>query len=289
MKILTESKNIPLDYQALSLKKGSTDAYYNAFILKSEQTEENGMPDKHPCVIVCPGGGYKMTSVREAEHIATQFIAKGFSAYILRYSCNEAKYPCALVELSWLIKNIRDNAAENQIDPDRIAVIGFSAGGHLTASLGAFWNDPEIQKLAGATGEENKPNGLILSYPVITGGDFAHKGSVEYLFGTDEANDPAIIEKFSIENHITSSFPPVYIWHTATDASVPVQNSLMLAMSLSREKIPYELKIFPEGPHGLSLANKQTYVGRDTHLVPRVEGWIQQAISFITDIAFSEK
>ena len=286
MKIVTETKKIPLDYEALGLIRDSVDAYYDSYILKSEPLELHAT---HPCIVVCPGGGYKGTAPREAEHIATQFIAKGFSAYILRYSCDNAKFPCALTELSWLLKHIRENAEENNIDPNRIAVIGFSAGGHLVASLGAFWNDPEIQALAGVNGEENKPNGLILGYPVISGGDFAHKGSLKRLFGEENAEDPAIIEKFSLENHITPAFPPAYIFHTAADASVPVENSLMLAMSLSREKIPFELKIFPEGPHGLGLANWQTCEGRENLIIPRAEGWAEEAISFITDIAFCKE
>ncbi|MBQ3496424.1 MAG: alpha/beta hydrolase, partial [Clostridia bacterium] len=156
MKILTETKKIPLNYEELGLIRDSEDAYYDAFILKSEPLELHAT---HPCIVVCPGGAYKSTAPREAEHIATQFIAKGFSAYILRYSCNEAKFPCALTELSWLIAHIREHAEENHIDPDRIAVVGFSAGGHLVGSLGAYWNDPEIQQLADVNGEENKPNG----------------------------------------------------------------------------------------------------------------------------------
>lgn len=286
MKIVTETQKIPLDYSTLGLIKDTADAYYDAFILKSEPLELHA---KHPCIVVCPGGAYKSTAPREAEHIATQFIAKGFSAYILRYSCNEAKFPCALTELSWLIAHIREHAEENHIDPTRIAVIGFSAGGHLVGSLGAFWNDHEIQRLAGVSGEENKPNGLILGYPVITGGEFAHKGSLKNLFGADKMEDEATVEKFSIEKHVTPAFPATFLWHTASDGGVPVENSLLLAMSLSREKIPFELKIYPQGPHGLGLANWQTCEGHDNLLVPRAEGWVQDAISFITDIAFCEE
>lgn len=288
MKIFTETKKLPLNYEELSLIKGSADAYYDAYILKNT-AEDNGFPAGHPCIIVCPGGGYAFTSDREADPIAIQFTAKGFSAFVLRYSCKEAKYPCALAELSWLIKYIRNNAEEYQIDPNKIAVIGFSAGAHLTASLGAYWNDSKIQSLIGATDEENKPNALILSYPVITGGDFTHKGSVKYLFGEDKAENPAIIDKFSIENHVTPNFPATFIWHTASDNGVPVENSLLLSLSLSREKIPFELRIYPKGPHGLALANEQTCAGQPALLRPRVAHWIEDAISFTTDIAFSVK
>lgn len=285
MKIITETKKIALDYESLGLIRDSEDAYYDAFILKNEEKDMG----THPCIVVCPGGAYKSTAPREAEHIATQFIAKGFSAFILRYSCNEAKFPCALTELSWLIKHIRNHAEENHIDPNRIAVIGFSAGGHLVASLGAYWNDAEIQALAGVSGEEIKPNGLILGYPVITGGKFRHKGSVKNLFGADNIEKEDIVEKFSIEKNVTPSFPATYIWHTAQDGGVPVENSLLLAMALHQAGVTFELKVFPEGPHGLGLANWQTCSGYENLLVPRVEGWCEEAISFIQDIAFSQK
>ncbi len=286
MKIITETKKIPLDYETLKLKRDTVDAYYDAYILKSEPLELHA---SHPCMVVCPGGGYSSTAPREAEHIATQFMAKGFSTYILRYSCKEAKFPCALTELSWLIKHIRDHAEENHIDPDRIGVIGFSAGGHLVASLGAYWNDPEIQALAGVNGEENKPNGLVLGYPVITGGKFAHKGSLKHLFGAENIDNDEIIEKFSIEKHVTDTFPPAYIWHTASDAGVPVENTLLLAMAMSEAKVPFEVKIYPEGPHGLALANWQTSEGRDNLIVPVAEGWTNDAITFLNTIAFCKK
>ncbi len=286
MKIITETQKIPLNYKELGLQNGETDAYYDAFILKNESVEDR---TKHPCIVVCPGGAYSGIAPRESEHIATQFIAKGYSAYILHYSCKTARFPCALTELSWLIAHIREHAKENNIDPDRIAVIGFSAGGHLTASLGAYWNDPEIQKLAGVTGEQNKPNGLVLGYPVISGGEFGHKGSLKYLFGADKMEDPEIIDKFSIENHVTSTFPATFLWHTAQDDAVPVENSLLLSLAFSREKIPFELRIYPKGPHGLALSNWQTCEGSDKLIIARSEGWCEHAISFLNDIAFSAK
>ena len=285
MKIVAETKKIKLDYEGLGLTKGTEDAYYDAFILK------NGTRDvgTRPCIIVCPGGGYGSITEREQEHVATQFIAKNFSAFILHYSIDKAKFPCALVELSYTIKYIRDHAEEWDIDPDRIAVIGFSAGGHLVASLGAYWNDPEIQALAGVSGEENKPNGLILGYPVISGGKFRHNGSMRNLFGEDRLENEDVIDKFSIEKNVTPSFPATYIWHTAEDAGVPVENSLLLAAALHEAGVTFELKVYPKGPHALVLANKQTYAGKEKFLVPRAEGWCQEAISFIQDIAFSEK
>lgn len=281
MKITQNRHEVKIDYEKLGLTRGDKPAYYDSFLLKNDTSA-----DKHPCIVVCPGGAYKTTADREAEPIAMQFMAAGFSAFILHYSALTARFPTALVELAGLIRSIRENADEYEIDPDRIAVIGFSAGGHLVASLGAFWNDPKICALAGCTGEESKPNGLILGYPVITGGEFAHRGSLNYLMGEDHTIQDE--ELFSLEKHVTSSFPKTFIWHTAADAGVPVENSLLLSMALSKADVPFELRVYPYGPHGISLANEVSWEQQERLIVPRAQSWIRDAISFTKDIAFSE-
>ena len=273
--------DLKLDYQKLGLTPGVNSPYYKEFILKNDTSAE-----RHPCIIVCPGGGYHFTADREAEPIALQFVATGFSAFILHYSVTPARFPCSLIELCYLIKHVREHAEEYQIDPKRIAVIGFSAGGHLTASLGAYWNNPEIQALLDIENDENKPNGLILSYPVITGGEKAHKGSVKNLMGEDYTEQDVMT--FSIENHVTEHFPKSFIWHTASDAGVPVENSLYLAAELAKHKVPFELKIYPYGPHGISLANELTYEQKEQLIVPRAQSWIREAISFLKEVAFCE-
>lgn len=140
---------------------------------------------KRPVVVICPGGGYTMTSDREAEPIAMQYLAKGYHSVILRYSVEPARYPLALLQLAKSVAFLRENAAEFHIDTNKIVIQGFSAGGHLAASLGVFWKKNFIAETLGIDSEMVKPNGMILSYPVITSGEFAHTGSFECLLGED--------------------------------------------------------------------------------------------------------
>ena len=143
---------------------------------------------ERPLVLVCPGGGYEFTSDREAEIVALQFNAMGYHTAVLRYSCTPAVFPTAVLELSKAVAYFREHAGEYCIDPERIAVLGFSAGGHLAASLSVFWNTEwfaKIRKENGVdlTAQQIRPDGLILAYPVITSGEHAHRDSFDKLLG----------------------------------------------------------------------------------------------------------
>ena len=188
---------------------------------------EEVVPDRvRPSVLVIPGGGYEMTSDREAEPIAMQFLAAGFNAFVLRYSVKPSVFPVALLEAADAMTMIREHAAEWHVDPDAIAVIGFSAGGHLAASLGVFWKKDFIAQTLGVTSDMVKPNGMILSYPVITSGKFAHTGSFECLLGEDY-NDLDKRKEQSLEFQVSKDTPTTFLWHTVTDDCVPVENSLL--------------------------------------------------------------
>lgn len=207
-------------------------------------------------VLICPGGGYCFTSDREAEPVALHFVGQGYNAFVLRYSCAPAKYPQALLEASASVALIKRQAAEFHADPAKIAVCGFSAGGHLACSLGTLWAESFIAETLKLAPEENRPAGMILGYPVITSGEFAHRGSFDALLGQDAPAEKIV--SLSLETRVTDKTPPAFIWHTANDDGVPVQNSLFLADALSRNNIPFELHIFPQGVHGLSLCDRRT-------------------------------
>jgi acetyl esterase/lipase len=213
---------------------------------------------KRPTVIICPGGGYGKTSDREAEPIALKFIAEDFNAIIVRYSVAPARFPAQLLELAWSVAKVRENAEEWNVDPDKISVMGFSAGGHLAASYGNLWNKSFIKEYFGFKGEENRPNGMILCYPVITSGEKAHRGSFNNLLG-EKAQDEELLTLLSAEKQVNDDTPPAFLWHTFEDDSVPVENSLMMAASLAEKKISTELHIFPHGWHGISLCNETVY------------------------------
>ena len=191
-------------------------------------------PDrKRPVVVICPGGGYEMTSDREAEPIAMQYLARGYHAVILRYSVAPARYPLALMQLAKTVAYLREHAGEFHIDTDKIILQGFSAGGHLAASLGVFWREKFISEALHTDAEMVKPNGMILSYPVITSGKFAHMGSFEALLG-ENSNDSEKRKKQSLEFQVTEDTPPTFLWHTVTDDTVPVENSMLFFRSIAQ-------------------------------------------------------
>ncbi|WP_242952161.1 alpha/beta hydrolase [Butyrivibrio sp. YAB3001] len=238
---------------------------------------------KRPLVIVCPGGGYRYTSDREAEPLALSFLAKGFHVAVLRYSCFPAHYPTALIELARSVLIVRKHADEWYIDSDAIIIQGSSAGGHLAASFACFWHDDFLtEKLminnTASCKEMLRPNGLILSYPVITSGEYAHKDSFVNLLG-DELNE--LKEKMSLENAVNDNVPATFIWATYTDESVPVENSLLFALALKKQNINTELHVFCEGGHGLSLANHLTEGPSEKENVPSCEVWIDLACTWL--------
>ncbi|MBE6555178.1 MAG: alpha/beta hydrolase [Ruminococcaceae bacterium] len=230
-------------------------------------------------VIVCPGGGYHFLSDREAEPIATQFLAAGFATFILRYTVEEgAKDYAPLCEAALAIRYVREHAEEFNVDPDYVFICGFSAGGHLAASSGVLWDIPEVRAVLGdAPRGIGKPTGMVLSYPVITAGELAHKGSIHNLCGTKTPTE-AEADRFSLEKHVDATTSPAFIWHTFDDQIVPVQNSLMFAEALTAVGVPFEMHIFPKGPHGLSLCNEQTGM-----LSPHTECWMELAIRWLKD------
>ena len=236
------------------------DTYLETFFLS---VTESFTVQERPLILVCPGGGYHFTSEREAEIIAMQFNAMGYHTAVLRYSCKPAQFPTALLELSKAVAHLRAHAQKYMIDPERIAVLGFSAGGHLAASLGVFWNTEwfaKIREEAGValTAQEIKPDGLILAYPVITSGEYAHRDSFTDLLGEERAKDSWWLEKMSLEKQNLKDVPPVFLWHTSYDSSVPLENSLYFATQLIKARKPLEYHIFPGDVHGISLADWRT-------------------------------
>ncbi len=211
--------------------------------------------ESFPAVVVCPGGAYAMVSEREAEPVAFPFFARGYNVFILTYSVNEAaKGFRPLQEHSETVRAIR-NHPEWRVNPDHIAVCGFSAGGHLACSLGTMWDDPELLKVYDHHGGENRPNAMILGYPVITADEFAHVESIENVSGCKKGAPG--YEYFSLDKHVSEKTCPAFLWHTAEDDCVPVENSLKLALALSRHKVPFEAHIFPKGGHGMSVCTEE--------------------------------
>ncbi|MBR5518754.1 MAG: alpha/beta hydrolase [Clostridia bacterium] len=230
-------------------------------------------------ILVIPGGGYqKVCSNREGEPIAMAFMPYGYNAFVLRYSVNGQKvFPGQLIEASLAMKHIKDNAEEYNIDPEKIFVTGFSAGGHLAASLGILWHLPKVYEATGMEYGYNKPAGMMLAYPVISSDpSFAHKGSFQNLLGKEE---PTLeeLEKVSLEKHVDEKSVPLYLMHTSNDGLVPVKNALALATAYAEAGKTFELHVYPDAPHGISLGNAITAGTTEKFINSQVERWIQDA------------
>ncbi|MCI5648208.1 MAG: alpha/beta hydrolase [Fusicatenibacter sp.] len=266
-------------YQVLDVKvKGTeeTAKLYTYFLDNSEEMDPNRT---RPVVVICPGGAYGMTSDREAEAIAMKFLGAGFHAAILRYSVMPERYPVALRQLAYAVAHIRQHAGEYHVDPEKIIIQGSSAGGHLAASYGVFWKKKTfLAKELSIDPEILRPNGLLLSYPVITSGQKAHRGSFENLLGERYEE---LADEMSLENQVSGDTPQTFLWHTAPDDVVPVENSILFFQALHALSVPAELHIYPVGGHGLGLADEETR-GRDGYGVQEeCRSWISLAIDWI--------
>ena len=216
-----------------------------------------------PLILICPGGGYGHLAFREGEPIAIKMNSLGYNACVLRYTLVPNTFPSQLFELACSISFIRNNHKLFKCNPDKIIVAGFSAGGHLAASLATMWNDDFISNALKIDKELLKPNGLLLGYPVITSGEYAHNGSFVRLLGE---NYNGLLEDMSIEKRVNSSTPKTFMWHTCADESVPLENSLLMAQALRANNIPFEYHVFPKGVHGLALCTEETNTTEGTKI-----------------------
>lgn len=214
-----------------------------------------GKQKKRPCLIVCPGGAYSFLAERESEPIALNFVQNGYNVFIIKYSVAPHTFPTQLCEVAALVELVYKNSDIWNCDTSKLAIIGFSAGGHLAAHYSTMF---DCQQVRSYFPQSKSVNAAILCYPVITAEyEYAEKGSICNLSGKKPYTKEDI-ENLSCEKHVRETTPPTFIWHTAEDSLVKVMNSLIYAQALSENKVPYELHIYPYGPHGLSTADRVT-------------------------------
>ena len=266
-------------YQKIELNEvGSKNSYATTYIWN---TNHELPQKKRPTIVICPGGAYTFVSYREGEPVAFRFLSMGYNVVVLRYSVYpDATYPTALNELGRVVLTLREHSDEWLIDKEKIILMGFSAGGHLAGLFSCVWNRSQLAESLGCSSDMLKPNGLVLGYPVINSGKYAHEGTFNNLLG-DRFDE--LVEQMSLENQITKDNPPTFLWHTLTDGIVPVENSVIFASALKENGISAELHIYSEGEHGLSLANEIT-AAYDSQILPSCQGWVDLVHQWVLKI-----
>lgn len=243
------------------------------------------MPGRQrPAMLVIPGGGYFMVSDRENEPVALRFLSEGYSVFCLTYTV-QTPYPTPLLEGAMAMAYIRENAKKYAVDSAHVAAIGFSAGGHLAGMLATLYADKEITRVLGT--RNVRPDAVVLSYAVMTTGIKTHGGTADTISG----GDPALREHLSLEKCVTKDSPPAFIWHTGSDGAVPVENALMAAQAYRSAGVPFELHIFEEGVHGLSVADIETAGGGENDALVNVpvQSWLPLLFTWLKSRGFAVK
>ncbi|OTN78292.1 alpha/beta hydrolase [Enterococcus faecium] len=261
--------------QNFSLSIESKDLVYSANIevYLRNNVEINKTP--LPIVIICPGGGYSFLSTRESEPIALAFLSQGFHAVVLNYTTMSNSIEgnflhSTILQVAKTFELINENKKEWNVDSSQIFLLGCSAGGHLAASYSTVWKKFEQKEI------NYKPKGTILCYPVI-GFEYGWPENLAHFNFTLE--DPSV---YDASNFINAETPDTFIWHTASDTTVPVLNTLKYCENLTKNNIPFECHIFENGQHGLALATKSTAkMFTNDYVLPEVANWFSTCIDWI--------
>lgn len=206
-------------------------------------------------IIVCPGGGYSHLADHEGRPVAEWLNTLGITAFVLKYRFGPAyHHPAPLLDAARAIRMVRERASEWQLDPNRIGILGFSAGGHLASTVGTHFDAGKADAADAIERVSSRPDLMILIYPVISMREFTHAGSKRMLLGENPSED--LVKLLSNDEQVTKETPPAFLVHTADDPGVPVENSLRFAAALRKAKVPVEIHVYEHGPHGFGLGGK---------------------------------
>ncbi len=219
------------------------------------------------CVVICPGGGYGRRAPHEGEPVARWLNSIGIAAVVLHYRVAPYRHPYPLMDAQRALRLVRQNASLWRIDPRRVGILGFSAGGHLAVTLATHFDSGDAAAADPVEKQTCRPDLAVLCYPVISFLRYQHTGSMTNLLGAAPSEQAR--QELSNELHVTAETPPTFLWHTASDTGVPVENSIIFASALSACKVPFELHVYPQGRHGLGLAAEDPHVGTWTGLCAR--------------------
>jgi acetyl esterase/lipase len=215
--------------------------------------------EKNPAIVIFPGGGYGGLAPHEGKGYADWLVTNGISCFVVKYRLGSHGYrhPVMLQDAARAVRLVRARAEEWKIDPERVGVIGSSAGGHLVSTLITHFDSGEDGATDPVERQSSRPNLAILCYPVITMGPNTHAGSKRNLLGTNP--EPSLVKFLSNELQVTSKTPPCFIWHTWEDKAVKVENALEFASALQRSGVPFDLHVYQKGPHGIGTANNHPW------------------------------
>jgi len=271
---------LKIDYSKLLLEIPEANAPYMDAYLLDDNTERT----KRPAVIICPGGGYNHLSPREAEPVAMQFLKNGIQAFVLYYSVKPAVFPMQLMEAALAVKYIRDHSNEWSIESNQIAIMGFSAGGNLAATLSCMWQQEFLTDALKVNKEEIRPNACILCYapirfntPVYEGKDIGLLQGLPKEYG----------EITDLRKRVTKNVPPTFMFYTWEDETVPVSFAIEYQTVLFNNGISCETHIFRRGRHGLSLATRETLMPNDpleTSVDTYIQQWLPLCMNWLDDI-----
>lgn len=275
-------------YKKVHLKKYYPKLKYNP-ILEIMSPEVSLLPDSltpiRPLMLVIGGGGYQYVSQREMDPVCIAYMKEGFVAASLKYTTKpdiksgEMLYPHPMYETIAAIDYLRKHVKEYRFNPNKVSLVGFSAGGHLVASIGAF--SDKFAKELKLNPKDVKPNSLVLAYSVI---EFTyHSGTRESLIN----NDKSLFDTLSIEKHINKNYPPTFIWCTEDDQVVPSRNTKNMVKALKKAGVKYKSKIYPHGLHGLSTLDVTTnglYPAKEIELAKDVKDWLNMSVEFLKEI-----
>ena len=265
-------------YDELKIERKSAKGGFLNCYLQDKFVKYVNNDRKYPAMIVCPGGAYVEIHPREGEPVAIEYYSYGFSAFYLEYSlAPDSHYPTQLKEIAMAIAYIRRNAKTLGIEPDRVAVCGFSAGGHLAASIGILFDDPAISE-TGISKEEARPDAVVLAYPVVS--STGHQNSFNNISGNNEI----LKQQLSLEKRVTSESVPAFIMHTFGDKGVPCRDSLLLASAYYENGVPFTLHIYETGPHGIGIANHTAYPTDNEPAYSRAaKSWVELSVNWLAE------
>ncbi len=267
-------------YEYFDMERGNANnGYLTCYVMERVQKAKGR--GKFPAMLVIPGGAYWFVSEREGEPVVMRYLNAGFNCFLLNYSCGEGiHHPTQLKEAAMAMIYIRENADKLKIYCDCVSATGFSAGGHLCGMLATLFDDESLD-VFGESKAFVRPEAVVLSYPVITGGVKGHHDSFVNLCG---AENKELISYLSLEKRVTEESSPAFIWATYGDDLVPVKNSLLMADAYEENDVPFSLVIYEKGLHGLSRGDQLVF-GTDN--LPKASSkmpeWMDMAIAWLRD------